>query len=140
MQACTHWRVAPTHPSSSLAPSFVPLGQVCVRFRPGDRGAGKLQLPLHQRLKIHTSEDPIVDKEPPEFLDALMNTRMSQPVLLPDSQKCVCLLPLLACVRACVCTTLLLLFHDMLWRSCSGGDEEDAASIPTYPTAMWGAC
>lgn len=61
--------------------------QVCVRFRPGDRGAGKLQLPLHQRLKIHTSEDPIVDKEPPEFLDALMNTRMSQPVLLPDSQK-----------------------------------------------------
>ncbi len=125
-RACRPAYIGGWHPHPS-PPSLVPLGQVCVRFRPGDRGAGKLQLPLHQRLKIHTSEDPIVDKEPPEFLDALMNTRMSQPVLLPDSQKCVWLLPLLACVRACL----------GMWRSCSGRDEEDAPSM--YPTAMWGA-
>lgn len=62
--------------------------QVAVRFKPGDRVDSRLVLPLHQRLRMRKTGDDIVAREPPEFLDALMNTIMTDPVKLPDSGRC----------------------------------------------------
>ncbi len=61
--------------------------QVAVRFRAGDRGSGRLMLPLHQRLRVRNAGESIADKEPPEFLDPLMNSIMTEPVLLPTSGR-----------------------------------------------------
>jgi hypothetical protein len=62
---------------------------VAVRFRVGDRSNSKLMLPLHQRLKVHKAGETLVEKEPEEFMDPLMNTVMAIPVLLPTSGRCV---------------------------------------------------
>ncbi len=58
-----------------------------MRFKPGDRADSRLVLPLHQRLRMRKTGEDIVAREPPEFLDALMNTVMADPVKLPDSGR-----------------------------------------------------
>jgi hypothetical protein len=71
------------------------LQQVAVRFKPGERNDAKVVLPLHQRLKMRKMGEDLVEREPSEFLDAMMNTIMVDPVKLPSSGRCVqCLLPL----------------------------------------------
>ncbi len=62
--------------------------QVAVRFKPGERQDTKLVLPLHQRLRMRKKGEEFVEKEPPEFLDALMSTVMNDPVKLPHSGRC----------------------------------------------------
>lgn len=66
-----------------------PYVQVAVRFKPGERSDTKLVLPLHQRLKMRKKGEDFLEKEPAEFLDALMNTVMTNPVRLPTSGRCV---------------------------------------------------
>eukprot|EP00930_Biecheleria_cincta_P060090 TRINITY_DN4577_c0_g1_i1.p1 TRINITY_DN4577_c0_g1~~TRINITY_DN4577_c0_g1_i1.p1 ORF type:complete len:1292 (-),score=258.80 TRINITY_DN4577_c0_g1_i1:678-4553(-) len=67
--------------------------QVAVRFKPGTTSQGRLLVPLHQKLMIERSKKDrsaglkIGDKEPPEFLDALMGHLMTDPVRLPGSGR-----------------------------------------------------
>eukprot|EP00931_Biecheleriopsis_adriatica_P065585 TRINITY_DN4008_c0_g2_i1.p1 TRINITY_DN4008_c0_g2~~TRINITY_DN4008_c0_g2_i1.p1 ORF type:complete len:1290 (+),score=333.30 TRINITY_DN4008_c0_g2_i1:28-3897(+) len=67
--------------------------QVAVRFKPGSTSQGRLLVPLHQKLMLQRTkkggeEDiKIGEKEPPEFLDALMGHVMTDPVKLPGSGR-----------------------------------------------------
>jgi len=66
--------------------------QVSARFKPGEVTQGRLLVPLHQKLMMLRKAgadvaDKIGQKEPPEFLDALMGHVMVDPVLLPSSGK-----------------------------------------------------
>merc|ERR1719440_1383515 len=66
--------------------------QVAIRFKPGSVKQGRLLVPLHQKLLLLRKSgadvaSKIGNKEPPEFLDALMGHVMIDPVLLPNSGK-----------------------------------------------------
>uniref|UniRef100_A0A7S0FXB4 U-box domain-containing protein n=1 Tax=Pyrodinium bahamense TaxID=73915 RepID=A0A7S0FXB4_9DINO len=65
--------------------------QVAVRFRPGAISQGRLLVPLHQKLMLERQKGDgaakIGEKEPPEFLDALMGHVMADPVKLPSSGR-----------------------------------------------------
>jgi kinesin family protein 5 len=66
--------------------------QVSIRFKPGSTKEGRLLVPLHQKLVLLRKSgvdigSKIGNKEPPEFLDALMGHVMADPVRLPSSGK-----------------------------------------------------
>ena len=75
--------------------------RICVssRFRPGPKNQSRFALPLHQFLKVRSQQLQeqqrsnsavfVGEAIPPEYLDPLLGTLMTDPVLLPDSQRVV---------------------------------------------------
>ncbi len=63
------------------------LVQVAVRFRDGERGRSSLVLPLHQRLRMKRSGETLGEREPTRFLDPLLGSLMTNPVVLPTSGR-----------------------------------------------------
>lgn len=71
--------------------------QVAARFRPAEESSTSVQgrgllVPLHQRLmalkdKGENAAQPFGEKDPDEFLDALLGVVMTDPVRLPSSGK-----------------------------------------------------
>lgn len=80
--------------------------RVSSRFKPGEQTSSRFALPLHQFLKVRNAQkkrgdavEVFVGEKPPErFLDALLGSVMSKPVLLPDSQKVVDRSVAVACI------------------------------------------
>lgn len=86
--ARSKWALAlETHSDSSRFDFAI---QVSLRFKPGDASCGPLLVPLHQKLMALRSSGEthtIGQKEPPEFLDALMGHVMRDAVRLPGSGR-----------------------------------------------------
>jgi hypothetical protein len=80
--------------------------RVSSRFKPGDQSSSRFALPLHQFLKVRSAQkkrgdavEVFVGERPPDrFLDALLGSVMSKPVMLPDSRKVLDRTVAMACV------------------------------------------